>query len=169
MAEFDPVAAGHIGPTPVAPTDEQLANTARYDRSLAKSGLADHLRNPAAVSHVTLVPGLQVPLGGTVTTLAWKAPFPCILLEISAGAQVFGGSLTALAVDVLVEPAAGGGYATVLDAPEDVFPLGAGVTAEISPEDGSEVLAEGDKVRVSFTATADTADGAAAYLRIKRL
>jgi hypothetical protein len=167
MAEYDNSA--DVGPVKVAPTTNQQDIISRYDKALGNTGdRARFAANPPS-SYSVALSRETVPSGGTAVTTPYVLPWPAKLVAVDVGAAVHGGSLTALTADVLVEPEAGGGYATVLDAPEDIDTPGAGVMTRVAPEDGSEELAFGDKVHASFAATTDTASGACAILHFRRL
>jgi len=167
MAEYDN--NKHIGPFLVEPNADRIDTLRRYDKALGSPAHDAMHDRPASYYAVTVSPGLQVPSGGAASSMAIDMPWPATLLAVDIGCQVHGGSLTVLTGDVLVEPAAGGGFVPVLDAVEDILAPGAGVNARVAPEDGSEELAFGDKVRVTWAATTDTADGAQATLYFKKL
>jgi hypothetical protein len=165
MAEFDN--ASEIGPFAAAPSEIQAEDIGRYDKALGSAGREQHARRPASYECIDIPLQAQVPSGGSAEAVQVRMPYPFRVLAIDGGAEEFGGSLSALTYDVEVDD--GGGFATILDAPTDVFAGGAGVPGRSAPEDGSQDLAFDDLVKVTWAATGDVADGAHVRLWGKRL
>jgi hypothetical protein len=171
MAEFNN--APHIGPFLVAPTEEQAVDVGRYDKALGLAGREGHLRRPASYMPIDLPVQAQVPSGGSAESVELVCPWPMTLLQAQGAYEVGGGALSALTFDIQVnkwdvDTAAYLGYASILDAPEDVFPGGAQVPGLVAPEDGSEELNYLDKIKVIWAATGDVADGASVKFFTKR-
>jgi len=168
MPEFNYAALG-IGDFPVAPTVEQLDVIGRYDTAHGSAGREGHALRPASFDIVPVALQAQVLAAGVGQPVDFVAPWPMTLAALSAGWEVSGAGLTAVNVDVLVEPEAGGGFVSVLDAPENIFIAGPGGSSPLfAPEDGLQVINFGDKVRVTFSPVGGTIDGAVARLFTKR-
>lgn len=167
MAEYDN--STEIGTAfVIAPTATEIENADRFDKTM-RAGLGRLTRHAPQTWSVPLVSNLQVPDGSAILTPPYVIPYPCKLLRIDASVALQTSAPSVLTCDILREPAAGGGYVTVLNAPTSILNGGtAGVAIPMAPENGLEEMEAGDKIHASWTATDGTADGAIAYAHFIR-
>lgn len=160
MAEFD--STGLEGNFPVALTEDELTLLNEVATGLRFVQLKKIAQRPSS-SFVIPVNVSSVPAGAPVPSMVVSLPWPATLWSIKAGARDFAAA-TGLTVDVLVDRGDGGGFVSILDAATDLFAAGAGEMSAMSPEDGQQVLAYGDKIRVDFTSVGAAVVDATAHL-----
>lgn len=146
MAEFDN--AEYIGDHTRQFTQDQLDTLRGYSKGLGYVPLAAFVRNPPSLFPVELNP-VAAPNDNSKDSLVWTAPFPVKVVAIDVGCGAAGGS--AATADVQVNRA-GAGYASVLDAAEDIK-TGAGTLQRVAPEDGEEDVDYGDLIKAVFVGT----------------
>ena len=160
-----------IGAFSVRPTDtgadNQLETLRRYDSSLGSVGHDRMHQLPASFYQIDLGVFAQIGAGGTGNGCAMACPWPLTVWAADVGVEAL--SAGDAAVDIQKEPAAGGGYATILDAAEAVQSA-VGEPFRVAPEVGQEDFDFGDKIRVSATQSGagGTIDGAQAHLYVQR-
>ncbi len=147
-------------------TDEQLFTLKRYDKALGAVG-HDRMHFAPASIFVWSLYVLTTANNNTKSSVAVRAPFPLTIWAAQVGCE--SAASTAGTVDILTQPAAGGGYTTILDAPEDVK-TAAGTVSHVAPEVDSEDMAYNDFVRCDQIASS-AADmvGGQAHLICQRL
>ena len=161
MAAFN--SALFIGAREVRPTDAQILIIEQFEAGLGDAGVARLWRHlHYFVQHVAIAATIN---GGTVTSLNAASRVPYKLVGVDLGCEA--AASTAVA-NIEKEPAAGGGYATMMEATVDIAgAVGAYIgTGEVT--DGQEDVEIGDKVRLTVTAGAGDCTGAQALLHCIR-
>lgn len=136
-----------VGGWPDLEADSAYDRLKQYDSALGAVGHADMHARPASFFVIDLYV-LTTANNNAKDSCDISAPWPFRLLAADVGCETAGG--TTGTVDILVDPAGGTTYASILDAAEDVK-TAAGVSSRVAPEDGSEEIAYNAALKIRQT------------------
>lgn len=151
---------------PTLATDSRYDRLKRYDPALGSARHHDMHATPASFYQIDLYV-ITTANNNTVNSCDFSAPWPFKILAADVGCET--AASDAGTVNILIDPAGGTSYVTILDAAEDVK-TGAGVGQRVAPEVDSEDVAYDASIRIAQVAsTAANMIGGQAHLYVQRL